>query len=163
MTPEPVRPRSPDGRRQDELGEELAQLIRVDVVADAASVPSRRTCSYSSRGLSDLLEPPVVDDGDLVGDLPRLVLVVGHEDSRHVQLPVEQAASRRKITLERIVRLFQGPLAPISCATRHNPEPCPTMIGCTLRDVWAEVRDATIEPWTEPSLLSPASAEPAAR
>ena len=30
-----------------------------------------------------------------------------------------------EITLERVVRLFQGPLAPIGCATRHNPEPCP--------------------------------------
>jgi Rrf2 family protein len=49
-----------------------------------------------------------------------------------------------EITLERVVRLFQGPLAPISCATRHNPEPCPMMLGCTLRDVWSEVRDATI-------------------
>ena len=49
-----------------------------------------------------------------------------------------------EITLERVVRLFQGPLAPISCATRHNPEPCPMTIGCTLRDVWEEVRDATI-------------------
>ena len=73
-----------------------------------------------------------------------------------------------EITLERIVRLFQGPLAPISCATRHNPEPCPMMVGCTLRDVWEEVRDATISllggvtfadlakraggPWVDPSL-----------
>ena len=48
------------------------------------------------------------------------------------------------ITLERVVRLFQGPLAPISCATRTNREPCPMMIGCTLRDVWSDVRDATI-------------------
>jgi Rrf2 family protein len=87
-----------------------------------------------------------------------------------------------EITLERIVRLFQGPLAPISCATRHNPEPCPMMIGCTLRDVWEEIRDATIEllgratfadlakraggPWVDPSLLAlpiaPAGAERAA-
>ena len=37
-----------------------------------------------------------------------------------------------EITLERVVRLFQGPLAPISCATRHNPEPCPMTVGCTL-------------------------------
>jgi Rrf2 family protein len=50
-----------------------------------------------------------------------------------------------EITLERVVRLFQGPLAPIGCATRHNPEPCPMTIGCSLLDVWAEVRDATIE------------------
>ncbi len=76
-----------------------------------------------------------------------------------------------EVTLERVVRLFQGPLAPISCATRHNPEPCPMMIGCTLRDVWAEVRDATISllggvtfadlaarasgAWTDPSLMEP--------
>ena len=74
-----------------------------------------------------------------------------------------------EITLERIVRLFQGQLAPIGCATRHNPEPCPMTVGCTLRDVWQEVRDATISllggvtfadlaartggPWTDPSLL----------
>src|SRR6188474_3095298 len=49
-----------------------------------------------------------------------------------------------EITLERVVRLFQGQLAPISCATRAHPEPCPMMIGCTLREVWEDVRDATI-------------------
>jgi Rrf2 family transcriptional regulator, cysteine metabolism repressor len=75
-----------------------------------------------------------------------------------------------EITLERIVRLFQGQLAPIGCATRHNPDPCPMTVGCTLRDVWAEIRDATISllgnvtfaelaaraggPWVEPSLVS---------
>ncbi len=48
------------------------------------------------------------------------------------------------ITLERVVRLFQGPLAPISCATRSEPEPCPMEVGCTLLDTWREVRDATI-------------------
>lgn len=49
-----------------------------------------------------------------------------------------------EITLEDIVRMFQGPLAPISCATRKNPEPCLMTIGCSMRDVWEEVRDATI-------------------
>jgi Rrf2 family protein len=49
-----------------------------------------------------------------------------------------------EITLERIVRLFQGPLAPIACATRSEPEPCPMEVGCTMRDTWREVRDATI-------------------
>lgn len=72
-----------------------------------------------------------------------------------------------EITLERVVRLFQGQLAPIGCATRHHPEPCPMTVGCTLRDVWEEVRDATISllggvtfadlaaraggPWVDPS------------
>jgi Rrf2 family protein len=49
-----------------------------------------------------------------------------------------------EITLERVVRLFQGPLAPIACATRSEPEPCPVELGCSMRDTWREVRDATI-------------------
>lgn len=49
-----------------------------------------------------------------------------------------------EITLDRVVRLFQGPLAPIACATRANPEPCPMEVACALRETWAEVRDATI-------------------
>lgn len=48
------------------------------------------------------------------------------------------------ITLDRVVRVFEGPLAPISCATRAEPEPCPMDVGCSLREVWEEVRDATI-------------------
>jgi Rrf2 family protein len=74
------------------------------------------------------------------------------------------------ISLERVVRLFQGQLAPIGCATRHEPEPCPMTVECTLRSVWQEVRDATIAileqvsfadlaaraggPWVDPELLT---------
>lgn len=77
-----------------------------------------------------------------------------------------------EITLGKVVRLIQGPLAPISCATRHEPEPCAMEIGCTLRDTWAKVRDATIAildettfaglaagakgPWTAIQLTEPA-------
>ena len=53
--------------------------------------------------------------------------------------------SPAEITVERVVRLFQGPLAPIGYATRRNPEPCPDLVARSLRPVWAEVRDATIE------------------
>jgi Rrf2 family protein len=49
-----------------------------------------------------------------------------------------------EITLGKVVRLIQGPLAPISCATRSEPEPCVMEVGCALRATWAEVRDATI-------------------
>lgn len=75
-----------------------------------------------------------------------------------------------EITLERVVRLFQGQLAPIGCATRKNPEPCPMTVGCTLRQVWEEIRDETIAllarrtfadlarraggPWVDPLLLT---------
>jgi Rrf2 family protein len=74
-----------------------------------------------------------------------------------------------EITLERVVRLFQGQLAPIGCATRTHAEPCPMTLECSMRAVWEEVRDATITilgrttfadlarraggPWRDPSLL----------
>jgi Rrf2 family protein len=48
------------------------------------------------------------------------------------------------ITLERVVRLFQGQLAPIDYATRRNPAPCPEIVGRSLREAWIEVRDETI-------------------
>src|SRR5919106_1681869 len=51
----------------------------------------------------------------------------------------------QEITLERVVRVFQGQLAPIGCATRSSPEPCPMEVACSLKEVWQEVRDATIE------------------
>jgi Rrf2 family protein len=75
-----------------------------------------------------------------------------------------------EITLERVVRLFQGQLAPIGYATRRNPDPCPDLVARSLRPVWTEVRDATIDilerttfadlatraggPWRDPVMLS---------
>jgi Rrf2 family transcriptional regulator, cysteine metabolism repressor len=50
-----------------------------------------------------------------------------------------------EITLERVVRLFQGQLAPIGYATRRNPDSAPKFVTDSLRDVWSEVRDATID------------------
>lgn len=53
--------------------------------------------------------------------------------------------SPEEITLERVVRLFQGQLAPIGYATRRNPDSCPKFVADSLREAWGEVRDATIE------------------
>ncbi len=53
--------------------------------------------------------------------------------------------SPEDITLERVVRLFEGQLAPIGYATRRNPDPCPDIVARSLRKTWGEVRDATIE------------------
>jgi Rrf2 family protein len=54
-------------------------------------------------------------------------------------------AAPQELTLERVVRVFQGQLAPIGYATRRNPDPCPDLVARTLRPTWVEVRDATIE------------------
>ena len=50
-----------------------------------------------------------------------------------------------EITLERVVRLFQGQLAPIGYATRRSPDGAPRFVADSLRGTWSEVRDATIE------------------
>jgi Rrf2 family protein len=50
-----------------------------------------------------------------------------------------------EITLERVVRLFQGQLAPIGYATRRNPDPAPKFVVDSLRHAWSAVRDATID------------------
>jgi Rrf2 family protein len=49
-----------------------------------------------------------------------------------------------ELTLERVVRVFEGQLAPIGYATRHTPDPCPDIVAHSLRPAWEEVRDATI-------------------
>jgi Rrf2 family protein len=76
-----------------------------------------------------------------------------------------------QITMERVVRLFEGQLAPISCATRVAPEPCPMAVGCSLRFMWEDVRDVILDrlsnttfadlagraggPWKSPDQLQP--------
>jgi Rrf2 family protein len=52
--------------------------------------------------------------------------------------------SPEEITMDRVVRVFQGQLAPIACATRSSPEPCAMEIACPLQEIWQDVRDATI-------------------
>lgn len=53
-------------------------------------------------------------------------------------------ASPEEISMEKVVRVFEGQLAPIACATRKHHEDCSMIEGCTLRPVWQRVRDATI-------------------
>jgi Rrf2 family cysteine metabolism transcriptional repressor len=49
-----------------------------------------------------------------------------------------------EVTLEQVVRVFQGQLAPIGYATRRSPEACPELVAKSLLPVWEEVRDETI-------------------
>jgi Rrf2 family protein len=63
----------------------------------------------------------------------------GPEGGYRLNNPAEE------ITLERVVRLFEGQLAPIGYATRHNPDPCPDIVARSLLVTWADIRDATIE------------------
>jgi len=57
------------------------------------------------------------------------------------------ARSPEEITLAEVVRLLDGPLAPISCVSEIAYEPCgcPDMKTCGLRRVMKEVRDTVAE------------------
>jgi Rrf2 family cysteine metabolism transcriptional repressor len=52
-----------------------------------------------------------------------------------------------EITLAEVVRLLDGPLAPVSCVSEVAYEPCgcPDMEKCGLRRVMREVRDVVAE------------------
>jgi Rrf2 family protein len=96
--------------------------VKVHEIADRTSTP----CSVLEQLLPQLRSAGIVRS------------VRGPSGGYRLNHPPEE------ITLGKVVRLIQGPLAPISCATRHEPEPCPMGVGCALRATWAEVRDETI-------------------
>jgi Rrf2 family protein len=52
-----------------------------------------------------------------------------------------------KITLARVIRLIEGPLAPVSCVSENFYEKCscPDEEKCGIRSIMKEVRDAIVE------------------
>ncbi|MGB9892893.1 MAG: RrF2 family transcriptional regulator [Candidatus Saccharicenans sp.] len=46
-----------------------------------------------------------------------------------------------KITVAEVIRVMDGPLAPINCVSVMEHEPCPLENRCGLRLLWKEVRD----------------------
>jgi Rrf2 family cysteine metabolism transcriptional repressor len=60
----------------------------------------------------------------------------------------------QQITLAEVVRLLDGPLAPVSCvsATAYEPCGCPDMTTCGLRRVMQQVRDVVAQMMEETTL-----------
>ena len=52
-----------------------------------------------------------------------------------------------KITLARVIRLIEGPLAPVSCVSEKFYErcTCPNEENCGIRSIMKEVRDAIVK------------------
>ena len=52
-----------------------------------------------------------------------------------------------KITLAQVIRLIEGPLAPVSCVSEKFYErcSCPDEEKCGIRSIMKEVRDAIVE------------------
>ena len=47
-----------------------------------------------------------------------------------------------KITMGDIIRVLEGPIAPVECVNEINPDECTRADYCVTRKVWSEVRDA---------------------
>lgn len=50
-----------------------------------------------------------------------------------------------EITVAEVIRVMDGPLAPINCVSVIEHEPCPLEEHCGLRLLWKEVRDMVAE------------------
>jgi Rrf2 family transcriptional regulator, cysteine metabolism repressor len=50
-----------------------------------------------------------------------------------------------EITVAEVIRVMDGPLAPIDCVSVMAHEPCPMEKTCGLRWLWKEVRDSVAE------------------
>ena len=50
-----------------------------------------------------------------------------------------------EINVAEVIRVLEGPLAPIDCVSVMAHEPCPREATCGLRWLWKEVRDSVAE------------------
>ena len=50
-----------------------------------------------------------------------------------------------EITVAEVIRIMDGPLAPIDCVSVTAYEVCPREKSCSLRGLWKEVRDVVAE------------------
>lgn len=51
----------------------------------------------------------------------------------------------REITIGAIIRAMEGPIIPIFCVGSDKREICIEEPHCSLRDIWADVRDAVVQ------------------
>lgn len=55
------------------------------------------------------------------------------------------AKAPEQITIGEVIRIMDGPLAPIGCVSISAYEKCPKEEACGVRGVWLEVRNAIAE------------------
>ncbi len=67
------------------------------------------------------------------------------ESKRGVSGGYYLAKHPREITVGAIVRAMEGPVIPIFCVGSGKREICIEEPHCSLRDIWAEVRDAMVK------------------
>lgn len=51
----------------------------------------------------------------------------------------------KDISVGDIIRVLEGPLAPVDCVNELNPDDCKRADTCVTRTIWAKVRDSIAE------------------
>ena len=67
------------------------------------------------------------------------------ESKRGVSGGYYLAKHPREITMGAIIRAMEGPIIPIFCVGSGKREVCVEEPHCSLRDIWADVRDAVVK------------------
>ena len=55
------------------------------------------------------------------------------------------ARNPQDITAGDIIRVLEGPIAPVECVSESNPEACSRADFCVTRSLWTKVRDSIAE------------------
>ncbi len=99
-------------------------VVRIQTISDQQNIPKR----FLEQILNELRAAGILESKRGLGGGYRL------------KLPPE------KITLANVIRLIEGPLAPVSCVSEKYYErcSCPSEEKCGIRSIMKEVRDAIV-------------------
>src|SRR3954467_1927556 len=101
------------------------EVVRIQTISDQQNIPKR----FLEQILNDLRTAGILES--------KRGLAGGYR----LRLPPEQ------ITLASVIRLIEGPLAPVSCVSEKFYErcSCPSEERCGIRSIMKEVRDAIVK------------------
>jgi Rrf2 family protein len=99
-------------------------VVRIQTISEQQNIPKR----FLEQILNELRAAGILESKRGLGGGYRL------------RLPPEQ------ITLAKVIRLIEGPLAPVSCVSERFYErcSCPSEEKCGIRSIMKEVRDAIV-------------------
>jgi Rrf2 family protein len=99
-------------------------VVRIQTISDQQNIPKR----FLEQILNELRAAGILESKRGLGGGYRL------------KIPPEQ------ITLAKVIRLIEGPLAPVSCVSERYYErcSCPSEEKCGIRSIMKEVRDAIV-------------------
>lgn len=122
--------------------------MKISTKGDYAARAVQELSAHYNKGVLQIEE--IAQKQDIpVRYLEQLLLILKRagylESKRGVKGGYSLAKPPHLITLGEIIRLMEGPPAPIFCVDPTSREKCPVERICGFRNVWGEVRDAVAQ------------------